>query len=347
MKEHDAYYTPEALADKLIAFISEEKITSAVDFCVGDGKLLDAVARRFPKIKCFGNDISIAAIEDLQKTREHWILSNCDFRDEEKFNTLVGIGNREYDLIVLNPPFTCKGSSICKVEFEGVAYHVSTAMQFIVRALKYRSKHGVLYAILPSSCAYSQKDRRLWTHLVEHHNLQLLEDSNRMYWSSCSASIIMVSIGSKVKRPKFDILDKFDFTVLPIIKALRGRIAKHDANFTEGQKGVKYIHTTNLQGGKIMHVSRINVSTSYQVQGPAVLIPRVCNPNQGKICVYNGNTKFVPSDCVIALMAKTDEDAMIIANSIIEHWKLFVGIYQGTAAKYTTMERIHSLFCCK
>lgn len=347
MKEHDAYYTPEVLADKLVAFITEENISSAADFCVGDGKLLDAVLRRFPQTQCFGNDIAEEVVETLQKLRGHWTLSKCDFRDEEKFDALDGIGNRKYDLIVLNPPFTCKGSSICKVELGGETYHVSTAMYFIVRALKYKGSDGVIYAILPSSCAYSQKDRKLWNHLVECYNLQVLEDSNKMYWSSCSASIIMISIGSKNIRLNENIVEQFDFTSLPIMKALRGQISMHNASFAEGRKGVKYIHTTNLQGGKIVGISRIKANASYQIKGPAVLIPRVCNPNQGKICIYKGDSRFVPSDCVIVLLTNSNEDAAIVANSIKEHWQYFIGIYQGTAAKYTTMERIQTLFDCQ
>lgn len=344
MKEHDAYYTPEVLADKLINYISEDNITSAVDFCVGDGKLLDAVTRRFPNVQCYGNDITSKVIETLREKRKDWVLSLCDFTDEESFEAILGVGDRTYDLIVLNPPFTCKGSTICNVMFDGETYHVSTAMRFIVRAMKYRAKNGLIYAILPSSCAYSLKDKKLWNYLESNYNLQVLEDSDRMYWSICSASIIMVSIGGQVHASRNIDVDGFDFKTLPIIEVIRGRISVHNASYTDGHKGVKYIHTTHMQGGKIKSSLRVNAAPCYQVQGPAVLIPRVCHPNRGKVCVYAGYSKIVPSDCVIVLRTATSDDASIVAERIIANWQQFVSIYQGTAAKYTNMIRVHDLF---
>ena len=347
-KSRDNYYTPIELADKLVSLIIEDGIKTAIDFCVGDGDLLKAVQRRFPNVECFGTDIAIEAIEPLRKSQPEWKLEVCDFSCTEGFDALTDFGYRKYDLIVLNPPFTCKGSSICKIEFENIAYNVSTAMMFVTNALKYRADDGVLYAILPSSCAYSQKDRKLWDYLIKKYNLQILATPNRMYWQDCSASIILVSIGGREEREQ--VVEKlYDFTTLPIKKIVRGHISPHEANYVDGRKGLKYIHTTNLQKNKIVNCSRVGLSKEHNVErygnvsyeGPAVLIPRVCNPNIGKVCVYKCKSKFVPSDCVIALCAKNIEDAILIADTIREQWVHFRTIYQG---KYTTMERVQKLF---
>ena len=350
-KPKDSFYTPIELADKLVSLIIEDGIKTVMDFCVGNGDLLKAVQRKFPEVECFGTDIATEAIERLRESQPAWILEVCDFSSTERFDQLSVFGYKRYDLIVLNPPFTCKGSSICKIIFEDIAYNVSTAMMFVTNALKYRADNGVLYAILPSSCAYSQKDRKLWEDLMKKYNLQILATPDRMYWQDCAASIILVSIGGKENRTHIE-KPLFDFTSLPVNKIVRGHISPHDAHFVDGRKGVKYIHTTNLQNNKIVNCSCVGLPEMRDVerygrvciQGPAVLIPRVCKPNIGKVCVYKYKSVFVPSDCVIALCTKSYEDASLIAYTLREHWEQFRTIYQGTAAKYTTMERVRKLF---
>ena len=49
-----SYYTPPLLADKLVKFIMPTRIAYAVDFCVGDGDLLKAVAKRYWNEQIFG-----------------------------------------------------------------------------------------------------------------------------------------------------------------------------------------------------------------------------------------------------------------------------------------------------
>lgn len=348
----DVFYTPTELADKLASYIIEEGGTSAIDFCVGDGDLLKAIERRFPNLLFYGTDIAEEAIRPLKKMHPSWQLAVCDFSNTLAFDNLANFSLKKYDLIVLNPPFTCKGSSICKIEFDEVTYHVSTAMQFVANAMKYRTNHGVLYAILPSSCAYSQKDRLLWQYMEKNYNLQVLEEPTRMYWKNCSASIILVSIGEKVNRSQKRRKILFDFSTLPIELIIRGHISPHEAKFVEGKRGVKYVHTTNLLHNRIVNCTRIQIPKhrdegrygSVSCRGPAVLIPRVCNPNPEKICVYKKNSIFVPSDCIIVLKTSNVEDAQFVANTILSHWDEFRTIYQGTAAKYTTMEIIKNLF---
>ena len=224
-------------------------------------------------------------------------------------------------------------------------------MKFVSNALKYRADEGVLYAILPSSCAYSQKDRKLWEYLVEKYNLKILATPNRMFWQDCSANIIIVSIGGRKKGEQI-VENLYDFTKLPIKKIVRGHISPHEANYVEGRNGIRYIHTTNLQKSKIVNCNRVRLPQKrnevrygkVRFQGPAVLIPRVCNPNIGKVCVYKYKSEFVPSDCVIVLCTRDIDDAILIANTIRDQWAHFRTIYQGTAAKYTTLERLMKLF---
>lgn len=344
MDQQDKFYTPDHLADRLVSHIAEENIQTAVDFCVGDGDLLKATLRRFPNVSCYGVDVSKDSIAHLRHEYKDWRLGACDFMERSKVAKLEGIGDRKYDLIVLNPPFTCKGSTLCRIEFDGLAFKCSTALMFLTEALGYLNERGVLYAILPIGCLCSQKDRTLWNYLEEHYRLKVLEKMDRQYWSKCSPNILLVSLKSTAAQAAEEPTTGFDFTRLPIKQIVRGTIGMHEVKFSEGLKGRKVIHTTNLQNNHVRDVRRIENGKQYGITGTAVLIPRVCNPNKGKICIYSGKKPYVLSDCVVALQTENEMDAKTVYNALMTHWDDLRGIYNGTGAKYTTMERLKAFF---
>lgn len=88
------------------------------------------------------------------------VLGECDFKDDDSVNNVQFLHDNTFDLVVLNPPFTCKGSVVEHLEFEREEFKVSTAMLFSMRVLRYLSERGGLYAILPISCVYSEKDKK-------------------------------------------------------------------------------------------------------------------------------------------------------------------------------------------
>ena len=53
----DAYYTPMPLADKLVSYIPEYPIQTTIDFCVGDGNLLQYFGKFLPKNLKFNNRV--------------------------------------------------------------------------------------------------------------------------------------------------------------------------------------------------------------------------------------------------------------------------------------------------
>ena len=165
----DAFYTPDCYAVQLLSHVVGTPRT-AVDFCVGDGGLLKAAEHRFAGIDCFGVDISDEVLTALQMRQPTWHLAQCDFTDAEALARIPFLQGATFDLIVLNPPFTCRGSSIKRVMIGEEEYHMSTAMSFLVGALPYLSDTGAIYAILPISCVYSQKDRQCWQYLQENYH---------------------------------------------------------------------------------------------------------------------------------------------------------------------------------
>lgn len=340
----DSFYTPQPLADKLASYISEKNIKSAIDFCIGDGDLLKAVQHRFKGIKYYGTDISDEAIAKIQKENCEWTLGICDFRSDESINKLSFLRKRKFDLIMFNPPFTCKGSNIERITFDGNDFKVSTAMLFVLKAMNYLSPGGGMYAILPISCVYSQKDRVAWNYLKSKYNACILEEPKRYYFhSKCSPNIVLVYIGSNYKEGIT--LKKYaDFSKLPVNDIVRGSLRMQNLDYSKSKKALRLIHTTNLQNGKLYKLKRVIPSSHLIVGGFGVVIPRVCNPNPNKIVVVDGDKTYVLSDCVIFLKTDTMADAENVKDYILNHWQSFIEIYKGTGAQYTTMERVKTLF---
>ena len=345
MSGPDSYYTPSSLADKLINFIKPTQIERAVDFCVGDGNLLKAVAKRYKNVQLYGTDISGDALNKLSKDCPNWILWQCDFKKDESVGHVPFLENALFDLIVLNPPFTCKGSVAENLEFEGEVFRVSTAMFFLMRSLKYIAPNGGLYAILPISCVYSIKDRKAWNYLKEHYNACILEESNKVsFTSKCAPNIVLVYVGHyKVKG--IIKTASFDFSSLMVTSIVRGSIRMQNLKFSNSRNSVPLIHTTNLKKGKFIGLENILVQRNLLVRGSGVVIPRVCNPSPDKIVMLDEDTTYILSDCVIAIMTKNSDNARNIQECIIKNWDDFVMVYKGTGAQYTTIERLKRLFC--
>ena len=94
----DAIYTPPELADELV---SASRLTAPkiiADFAAGDGALLRAAAKTFPRAKLFGTDIDPDAIDLLPRT-----LASCDAEVHDFFSdTPPSFQRRRFDLILLN-----------------------------------------------------------------------------------------------------------------------------------------------------------------------------------------------------------------------------------------------------
>ena len=344
MSGPDSYYTPSSLADKLVNYILPTQISRAVDFCVGDGNLLKAVIKRYVNAELYGTDISDDALKKLSSDCPNWHLGQCDFKMDESVENVSFLKKGLFDLIVLNPPFTCKGSVVESLVFEGEEYSVSTAMFFLMRALKYMAPNGGLYAILPISCVYSIKDRKAWTYLKEHYNACILEESNKVsFTSKCAPNVALVYVGH-YRVNGIEKASTFDFSSLMVTSIVRGCVRMQNLQYSRSENAVPLIHTTNLRKRKLIGLEYILAGHNVLVDGNGVVIPRVCNPSPDKIALLEGNTTYALSDCVIVIRTKNKVDAKRIQNCIIDNWSDFVSVYKGTGAQYTTLERLKTLF---
>lgn len=340
----DSYYTPMPLADKLIIYVLNENIKTVIDFCVGDGDLLKAVRIRFKDVKFFGTDISQDAISKLANENVGWTLGVCDFRNDDSVKNLSFLKSASFDLIVLNPPFTCKGANVELVEFNGIKYKVSTAMMFVMKAVKYLSSIG---AILPISCVYSQKDRIAWKLLQDQYNACVLEEPERVsFGHRCSPNIVLVYIGHS-ERVNVEKRSSLTLPSFAIDKVVRGGVRMQNLKYSKSKNAIRLIHTTNIQNRKLINLDRILPEKRLTVKSYGVIIPRVCNPNPQKIALLDDKNIYLLSDCIIMLQTSTMEEAEKIQTYILDHWSTFITLYKGTGAKYTTLERVRTFFGIK
>ena len=339
----DSFYTPPSLAEKLAGYVTAKKVQSAIDFCVGDGDLLKAVAKRFDRARLYGTDISSEALQKLGDSCQEMMLGECDFKNDKSVNNVHFLHDNTFDLIVLNPPFTCKGSVVEHLEFDGEDFKVSTAMLFTMRALRYLSEQGGLYAILPISCVYSEKDKKAWDYLKAHYNACVLEEPSRVYFKDCAPHIVLIYAG----RYPMEILhatEEVDFSALPVTSIVRGCVRMQSPAYSKKRDAVPLIHTTNIQKGKLVNLKKILPGEHLKIDGFGVVIPRVCNPNPNKVALLDGSHSYVLSDCVIVLRTDTMEAAEKVRNHILTNWHGFITLYKGTAAQYTTLARVKQLF---
>ncbi len=343
MKGPDSYYTPEFLAEKLVGYVSGKHIRSVADFCVGDGVLLRAMSNCYKDVKFYGTDISKWVIDELIRKQPTWSLDVCDFRNDDSIEKVEFLRNQLFDLVLLNPPFTCKGSIVETFIFEGVEFKMSTAMLFLVRALRFLSEQGGLYAILPISCIYSQKDRVIWGYLKEKHNACVLEEPDRVrFTNKCAPNVVLVYVG-KYHIDGIQEKQELSFRELPVVNVVRGSVRMQNLVECDDKTAVRLIHTTNIQKGKLVNLIRIGRSQAMRVKNNGVVIPRVCNPNKYKVALLSGKYSYYLSDCVIALLTNEYTEAIAVRKYIVENWNVFSMIYKGTGAQYTTTERVKEL----
>lgn len=344
MSCRDAFYTPTVIAEQLVNYIQVERVYSAIDFCVGDGDLLKAVAKRYAGVSLYGTDISEESIINLRDRYNDWNLAVCNCQNIDMLNNIQFMRNKRFDLIVLNPPFTCKGSLVEHLEFDGVDFKLSTAMSFVVRALNFLSDDGGLYAILPISCVYSDKDKIIWQFLKEHYNACVLAEPNKVYFTKkCSPNIVFVYVGHRSIKclPQ---INKDPFKNLPVVDIVRGSKRMQNVVYSKTANSVPLIHTTNIQHGKLVNLKSVILNVQKYVSGYGVVIPRICNPNPQKVALLNGCNKYVLSDCVMVLLTDNKVNAEIVRKNILCHWSDFVSLYKGTGAQYTTVARMKNAF---
>jgi tRNA1(Val) A37 N6-methylase TrmN6 len=333
----DSHYTPTKLADRLVSFIEKEGVSTVADFCVGEGELLRAAKKRWDDVKLFGNDISDKAIQLLRGNHPDWMLEKCDFLNQKARDEKLLFKNK-FDIILLNPPFTCKGSTIYAINFDDMEFHASTAMAFLVEAIKYLQEDGVLYAILPQSTAYSKKDEKIRSHLKKKYDLKILKELNNQSFKKCTPNIILASVNDARSTDLNNTFKQID-TGIKHLQIQRGCISMHNIQECTSHY-VSLVHSTNIRDNNVVDLNHKVKNTVSYIGGPALLIHRVGQPNVKKICIISSGEEYALSDCVIGIKTETLQECQHLKTIITDHWDEFSNLYKGTGAKYITIDRL-------
>ena len=74
-----------------------------------------------------------------------------------------------------------------------------------------------------------------------------------------------------------------------------------------------------------------------------VLLPRVGQPKRSKVVQYPNSDALVLSDCVIALMCSSPDEAELLWSDLQSNWSLLEREYVGSGARYITNRRLSDL----
>jgi predicted RNA methylase len=338
MKINDSFYTPSVLAEKLISYAVSKKFDTVADFCVGDGELLRAARMMWPDIACFGSDICNNAILKTKQVHPDWQLDQINFLDNSSRQCSSALSkNPVFDLILLNPPFSCRGGTIHRVEYDQDTFFVSTAMRFLVTALQYLDVNGAMYAILPTSVAYSQKDRRLWELLEKKHNLSILEEPNVQYFKGCAPNVILVSLNDFSRTSNYKSIARLPLDLKDLM-VFRGKVSMDKLGLI-GQ-GKHLVHSTNIRNNRLTGLNIKLENQRSEIEGPAILLPRVGKPDPTKVCLISKDESYVLSDCIIAIKISAFKEAQSLYKYILDNWSLIEQLYKGTGARYITIYKL-------
>ena len=331
----DPYYTPQSLAERLVSFYNGRPKRIA-DFCAGEGRLLWACEKKFPRAQFVAADKSLAAIRKLRLKHSGWSIYEADFLNDEQLRRCE-FNDVSFDLVMLNPPFSCRGN-LFKFELDGFAFSASKALLFLARALRFVRKGGHLLAILPVGVVNSQRDSLLLAYLKKAYGFKVCNRVSNVSFRGKEPNVILVSL----QRPK--VLPKYRERVLKLSVPSwlhRGCCNVISANENAVRSGLVFVHTTNLQDGRLKDLTlRLSPKGHRILTGPAVLLPRVGNPNEGKFVIVPTGMRLVLSDCVIAILCKSNDSACKVHKVLVKNSVSLFQLYAGTGARYVTMSRI-------
>lgn len=344
----DRIYTPPNLASKIVARARfRVPPTCIADFAVGDGELLRAAQTKWPRAKLIGTDINARTVYKLRRLVKKWKVDRCDFlnpKSRQHAQVLEDLKSK-VSLVLLNPPFSCRGARKFKTQFCGAEISCSLALAFVITSLTYLSNRGQLLAILPIGCLHSEKDKAAWAAIRSMFRVEHLAQNGHKTFSGWSPKTAIVRISRGRLAPASGVsgatrklkrrADGISFQLF------RGKISMHTLNGNTKGTAIPLIHSTELGKTSVDLMRRsFDVTKTKSICGPAVLIQRVGLPDPTKIQLYLKPTPIALSDCIIAIRCKSAGEAETMKNRLVLNWQSLEERYGGTCARYITLNSL-------
>ncbi len=337
--ELDSYYTPRKWADRLVAASTVPAPKWVADFAAGDGTLLEAAEAKWSSAGMIAGDSDLHAIKRLRVRAKTWRVIAADFlQSRQSMGSALRALRGSVDVVLLNPPFSCRGAQVLKVTALNEELTCSRSLAFIVRAIPFLSDRGEILAVLPRSVLRSQKDARAREFLSRHFVMDINDEIPRGEFRGCAASAVIVGF-SRRTAPCNSVLRNEPLALAPV---LRGSVQMHTVRPSRARDARQLVHTTNLNNG-VLSGKMPRVRRGRDVEGPGVLIPRVGKPAPDKIVVVNARFSATLSDCVLMVPTRRLREAEEVSRKLKLNWERLEALYSSTAAPYLTVGSLSRL----
>lgn len=352
----DRIYTPPYLAAFMAkassAQPSQNEELVIADFAAGSGELLLAAASVWPKGTMVATDIDPLEIRNLRKMSASWRTGVCDFLNprSRRSSPVLRSLNGSTNLVLLNPPFSCRGGKRVSVTIGGTSSKCSVGLAFVVNSIDYLTEGGELIAVLPVGSLTSEKDGTTWSLLRKMGDTQLLKTNEPRTFAHARVRTAVVrfqkrhSFAKTEPPPDLNTRSASCQDLHQPVRIVRGTTQMNEIRRGEGYAdSIAFIHSTHLQDFSVSSHYKIRVCLGRCAVGPMVLLPRVGQPKRSKVARYPDSDAFMLSDCVIALMCHSPESADLLWRDLQSNWNLLEQEYVGSGARYITNRRLSDL----
>lgn len=339
----DRVYTPPVLSERLIELVGVAYPSCIADFAAGAGALLGPAQLKWPNATIVATDVDRPTLNQLTSLNPDWYVGSCDFLNwrSRLSSPVLRRFSRLVDLVLLNPPFSCRGGAKRTINVQGETFQASVATCFFLQALDYLAPNGEIAAVLPAGFATSQKDNVAREYLSSIGTLTVASRLPRNLFPNHFAATQLVHFtrGQQVSHGCSAVPASVPVVPRILVRVVRGTYQMHRLHKRDGTP-VRFAHTSDLQKGAV--VPRI-CATETQcpcVRGPAVLIPRVGKPDQTKVALYDSSAPLALSDCVFGIECRNLTETRVLLNRIQRWWPDLANQYGGTGAPYLTVSHL-------
>lgn len=344
----DRIYTPPDLAKQLVDVSSLRAPKIIADFAAGDGELLRASSVRWPKARLIGTDICRATVRRLKGYDIGAKIGCCDFLSvlsRQRCKALYGF-RRQVNLIILNPPFSCRGGKRIVAQDGDVTLYCSPALAFIVTALEFAARRFEIIAVLPAGSLTSEKDETAWQHIRKRCEVEVVSSNSHDIFSGYFPKTVIVRIGRHLANEAVATPRKSNSrsaahsdSSTTRIQIIRGTKQMHKLEANSTAPLLPLLHTTDI-GNVDFSRTKHRCRGGRSILGPVVLLPRVGYPRKERIVVYDASEETVISDCIIAIACSSKSAAIDIRRRILNRFVKLEACYGGTCAPYVTLRSL-------
>lgn len=340
----DNHYTPHLLAQTLIDSASTLRPSVVADLCAGRGDLLLQAETVWPSARYAAVDIDPTLVHFLRRRRPNWHVGECDITSpiSRKRSSVLKLFDKNISLLLLNPPFTCRGNTRHPTPTHRGTIYAGTAMSFLITATSYLHANGTAIAILPSGAFHNQKDQLALNYIKTRFDVTVVHTPSPRSFPTSSVATVIAHL-----TPRRGLETKL--LLLPVHESPRQRLS---VGIVRGciplyrcqslSSGPAFVHSTDLQDSTVHLNGKYAIHPTRIISGPAVLIPRVGQLTPRKIALFKANTPIVLSDCVIALTTRTFADAKHVRNRLLTEFPLLRGQYVGSGAPFISLQRLRT-----